>query len=56
MNAVDASREPLGNPEYADVFNRFKTVFGGLPQGLPPEQEVDHHIELQPGQANPPTA
>ena len=57
LNAVDATREPLGNPEYADVLNRFKTVFGGLPKGLPPEREVDHHIELQPGsrpKAKPP--
>ena len=57
LNAVDASREPQGNPEYAEVLNRFKVVFSGLPEGLPPERGIEHHIDLQPGsrpKAKPP--
>lgn len=40
--------------DLADVIEEFKdVVIDGLPAGLPPEREVEHSIELIPGQSPP---
>ncbi len=44
VNAVEANRASA----YERVLKRFASVFESLPKGLPPEREVQHHIELQP--------
>ena len=44
-NAVEANRASV----YERVLKQFASVFEELPPGLPPEREVQHHIDLQPG-------
>ena len=47
------SKAPI-NSDASTVINEFKDVFpDDLPSGLPPRREVDHRIELVPGQQPP---
>src|ERR1700736_4762735 len=44
------SKAPI-NSDASTVINEFKDVFpDDLPSGLPPNREIDHRIELEPGQ------
>ena len=50
--STDSKAPVLGDASH--IINEFKDVFPeDLPSGLPPRREVDHHIELEPGQIPP---
>src|SRR6202163_689507 len=50
--STDSKASVLGDASH--IINEFKDVFPeDLPSGLPPRREVDHHIELEPGQRPP---
>ena len=57
--AADAAGKPGVHPDpglsagIAQVQQEFSTVFGPLPARLPPQRNVDHQIELEPGAAPP---
>jgi hypothetical protein len=40
---------PELQPRMKKLLDRFGKIFGPLPKCLPPEREVDHEIELEPG-------
>ena len=43
------------DPDREKIIREFEDVFpDDLPSGLPPQREIDHRIELEPGQ-NPPS-
>src|ERR1700682_375681 len=50
--STDSKAPVLGDASH--IITEFKDVFPeDLPSGLPPRREVDHHVELEPGQSPP---
>src|SRR6202048_1493023 len=51
----NAATKVTVDPDTEKIISEFKNVFpDDLPSGLPPKREIDHRIELEPGQ-NPPS-
>ena len=51
----NAATKVTVDPDTEKIISEFKDVFpDDLPSGLPPKREIDHRIELEPGQ-NPPS-
>jgi hypothetical protein len=58
ITSIDAMPTPSGASEswfgqMKDILRKHHTIFGKLPQGLPPKRAVDHAIDLEPGSKTP---